>query len=234
MEEKLIYDISEVCKILNTTSRTLRFYEEKGIIQSTAVKYSIRRHYTKEQIANIRNVLALRTLGLSIKSIIELQKNNTDLKSAIIERRAQISAWIEEKQKEIVLLHEALAAIEEGKDIFEEKNEQFSIKKDLERDIISKECTYAIINGDNDAVYKYLSEKMKEYTPLDVFKTIRRDTLLPLGNFIEFEKSVQNEKHPNIIYHFIKYEKLGLKIKYVFHGEKIHGLWFRYYEWKEK
>lgn len=38
MYQKSLYDITEVCKMLDTTSRTLRFYEEKGIIQSTTVE----------------------------------------------------------------------------------------------------------------------------------------------------------------------------------------------------
>ena len=37
MYQKQMYDITAVCKMLGTTSRTLRFYEEKGIIQSTTV-----------------------------------------------------------------------------------------------------------------------------------------------------------------------------------------------------
>ena len=32
MENQLLYDITEVCKKLGTTSRTLRFYEEKGLL----------------------------------------------------------------------------------------------------------------------------------------------------------------------------------------------------------
>lgn len=40
MYQKSLYDITEVCKMLDTTSRTLRFYEEKGIIQSTTVGIS--------------------------------------------------------------------------------------------------------------------------------------------------------------------------------------------------
>ena len=39
MEQKLL-DINTVCRMLGTTSRTLRFYEEKGIIQSTVSPFS--------------------------------------------------------------------------------------------------------------------------------------------------------------------------------------------------
>ncbi|MBR4033904.1 MAG: MerR family transcriptional regulator, partial [Clostridia bacterium] len=66
MYQKSLYDITEVCKMLGTTSRTLRFYEEKGIIQSTTLGTSARRQYSEEQLSLIKNVLVLRTLGLSV------------------------------------------------------------------------------------------------------------------------------------------------------------------------
>jgi hypothetical protein len=75
---------------------------------------------------------------------------------------------------------------------------------------------------------------MKEYTPVESFETIRQDTLLPLGNYISIEKIEKHKKYNHIFYHYLKYEKLGLKIKYVFCDKKIHGLWFGYYEIKEK
>ena len=63
------WDIHEVCDLLHITSRTLRFYEDKGVIQSNRDAFSSRRQYTLEQIAHIRHVITLRTLGLSLKAI---------------------------------------------------------------------------------------------------------------------------------------------------------------------
>ena len=76
VEKETIYDISEVCRMLETTSRTLRFYEEKGLIQSTALPFSTRRHYTNDQVERIRRVLLLRGLGLSVKAIAQMQGND--------------------------------------------------------------------------------------------------------------------------------------------------------------
>ena len=66
IHEEQLYDIAKVCQMLGTTSRTLRFYQEKGIIQSTSTPFSNRRQYTMAQIEKIRNVMALRALGLSV------------------------------------------------------------------------------------------------------------------------------------------------------------------------
>ena len=123
MSENDLFDINIVCKMLNTTSRALRFYEEKGIINSTTVDFSIRRHYSKEQIDHIRNVLVLRKLGLSLKSISELQTNNLDLRAAITSKRAEIYALIAEKNRELTILNETIEKIDSGEDIYKEKFE---------------------------------------------------------------------------------------------------------------
>ena len=71
MDETKLIDISEICEQFSISSRTLRFYEEEGIIESTRVEGSARRKYSLEQIARIREVLTLRAIGISVKEIRE-------------------------------------------------------------------------------------------------------------------------------------------------------------------
>ena len=229
MYQKQMYDITEVCKMLGTTSRTLRFYEEKGIIQSTTVGTSSRRQYTEEQISHIKNVLVLRTLGLSVKAIAELQNSGTDLKDAVLSKRAEIYASIDSRVREINLLNEALSALESGKDIFAE-DWQLSSAMNAEEKEIARICTDAILSGDTDTLYEYLSSRLAEYMPRDVYRVVRKDTLAPLGDFVSIDKTVADDRFSNKLYCFIRYSKLGLKITYVFHGGKIDGLWLGYYD----
>jgi len=229
MYQKQIYDITEVCKMLDTTSRTLRFYEEKGIIQSTTVGTSSRRQYTEEQISHIKNVLVLRTLGLSVKAIAELQNSGTDLKDAILSKRAEIYASIDSRIREINLMNEALSALESGKDIFAE-DWQLSSAMNAEEKEIARICTDAILSGDTDTLYEHLSSRLAEYMPRDVYRVVRKDTLAPLGDFVSIDKTLADDRFSNKLYCFIRYSKLGLKITYVFHGGKIDGLWLGYYD----
>ena len=233
MYQKQIYDITEVCKMLDTTSRTLRFYEEKGIIQSTTVGTSSRRQYTEEQISHIKNVLVLRTLGLSVKAIAELQNGGTDLKDAVLSKRAEIYASIDSRIREINLLNEALSALESGKDIFAE-DWQLSSAMNAEEKEIARICTDAILSGDTDTLYEYLSSRLAEYMPRDVYRVVRKDTLAPLGDFVSIDKTVADDRFSNKLYCFIRYSKLGLKITYIFHGGKIDGLWLGYYDMNER
>jgi DNA-binding transcriptional MerR regulator len=229
MYQKQMYDITEVCKMLGTTSRTLRFYEEKGIIQSTTVGTSARRQYSEEQLSHIKNVLVLRTLGLSVKAIAELQTKGVDLKDAILSKRAEIYASIDSRIREINLMNEALSALESGKDIFAE-DWQLSSAMNAEEKEIARICTDAILSGDTDTLYEHLSSRLAEYMPRDVYHIVRKDTLAPLGDFVSIDKTVADDGFSNKLYCFIRYSKLGLKITYVFHGGKIDGLWLGYYD----
>ena len=233
MYQKQIYDITEVCKMLDTTSRTLRFYEEKGIIQSTTVGTSSRRQYTEEQLSLIKNVLVLRTLGLSVKAVAALQTKGADLKDAVLSKRAEIYASIDSHIREINLLNEALSALESGKDIFTE-GWQLSSAMNAEEKEIARICTDAILSGDTDTLYEHLSSRLAEYMPRDVYRVVRKDTLAPLGNFVSIDKTVADDRFSNKLYCFIRYSKLGLKITYVFHGGKIDGLWLGYYDINER
>ena len=229
MYQKQMYDITEVCRMLGTTSRTLRFYEEKGIIQSTTVGTSSRRQYTEEQLSLIKNVLVLRTLGLSVKAIAELQNSGTDLKEAVLSKRAEIYASIESRVREINLLNEALSALESGKNIFNE-DWQLSSAMNAEEKEIARLCTDTILNGDDNVLYEHLSPRLAQYMPKEVYCVVRKDTLAPLGDFVSIEKTVADDRFSNKLYCFVRYTKLGLKITYVFHGGKIDGLWLGYYD----
>ena len=233
MYQKQMYDITEVCRMLGTTSRTLRFYEEKGIIQSTTVGTSSRRQYTEEQVSLIKNVLVLRTLGLSVKAIAELQNSGTDLKEAVLSKRAEIYASIESRVREINLLNEALSALESGKNIFNE-DWQLSSAMNAEEKEIARLCTDAILNGDNNVLYEHLSPRLTQYMPKEVYCVVRKDTLAPLGDFVSIEKTVADDRFSNKLYCFVRYTKLGLKITYVFHGGKIDGIWLGYYDTNER
>lgn len=232
MEQKQYYDISEVCNMLGTTSRTLRFYETKGIISSTTAGISSRRKYTEDQVSHIRNVLVLRALGLSIKSIAELQNQGGNLKDAVLEKRAEILASIDTRIREINLLNAALSALESGKNIFND-DWQYAPEagvEEVKEFETARICTEAILSGNDDILYEHLSHRLAQYMPKSAYQAVRKDTLAPIGELVSVEKTVADEKYPNCIYSYIRFSKLGLRIKFVFYSGKIDGLWFDYYD----
>ena len=233
MDERGFYDITEVCKMLGTTSRTLRFYEEKKIITSTTIGISARRRYTEEQIFQIKNVLALRKIGLSVQDIAELQAEKSDLKEAVLSKRAEIYASIDSRLRKINILNEVLCALNSGKDIFD-NGWQLSPEAKTEELEIAKLCTGAIVNNDDDFLYRYLSPQLVQYMPKDVYRVVRKDTFVPLGEFVSVDQITVDKKYPAKLKSKVRYSKIGLLITFVFHSGMIDGLWLNYYDIEER
>lgn len=229
MNEKRLFAINEVCKMLGTTSRTLRFYEQKGIVESTAVPFQTRRQYSLEQIEHIKKVLVLRSIGLPIAKIQAYQNENRDLAEVIAERQAEISALLISKTKEANLLAKALDTVKSGGDIFTEKGSKSS-SISYDRFEAANTFTDLFLDGDLEACFSHFTEMLQDYMPFSVFNRVTSDTLKPIGGFVCKDKIERDRELNNVIYSFLKYEKLGLSIKLVFHRDKIHGIWLNYYE----
>ena len=229
--EKKRYDINAVSRMLGTTSRTLRFYEEKKIISSSRTDFSPRRQYTEEQIEEIKQVLVLREIGLSVSTIQKWKNEKGDLRLAIEENKARILALISEKLRTLRLQSEALSLIEGGKDVLEiRERSPASPSKEYER--IARVCAGAIVSGDLDALYAHIGDKLRAYMPKEVFRTVREDTLRPLGAFVGYGELNADPERPYILDQDVEYENLGLRIRFVFNGDTVSGLWVSYYEWK--
>lgn len=226
MKNETLLDISEVCEMLNVTSRALRFYEEKGLITSTKV-VSNRRKYSVEQVELIKKILVLRTLGLSVSKIKEIQEGDSDLRQSILEHKSKILATIVTKSKEIKLLDEALSTMEHNGNIFcsAANNEDLSAQNSTISFI-----TDNFISGNYKIVFEKFSEVLQAYTPLSAFERIVKDTLSPLGKFLSLESVEKDASQNNVFYSYLKYEKLGLRIKFVMYGNVVHGFWLAYYE----
>jgi len=223
------FDISEICTMLNTTSRTLRFYEQKGLISSIRIGSAERRHYTEEQRDTIKNILILRKLGLSVKNIQELQRQDRDLQSVLYKKRAEIGALINTQLREIALLDQALEQLRNSNSIDGIQTELQTANHCPDLTEIVNECNHAIISGSTEVLYRHLSETMKEYMPQSAYEKMRADTLKPIGSYQCVEQLGTDRTNPNILHQYIRYEHLGLKIRYVFINRKIHGLWLGYY-----
>ncbi len=67
MQEK--YSIGEVAKMLDISTRTLRFYDEKDLVKPAYIEENGYRFYEKEQIKQIELILFLKDIGFSLSRI---------------------------------------------------------------------------------------------------------------------------------------------------------------------
>lgn len=99
------YRIGEIAKLTGVTVRTLRYYEEEGLISSHRSS-ARQRYYSEEVIIYIRRILELKALGFTleeIRKIIELKaedesgnKRRLELLSAY---RMKLSESLEHRRK---------------------------------------------------------------------------------------------------------------------------------------
>ena len=230
--EKLV-DINVVCNMLGCTSRALRFYEQKGIIESTTSPFSNRRQYSEEQIQQIKQVLVLRSLGLPVAKIQELKEKNKTLSEIIAQHKAELVASMVATGKQYQLLCDAALTLDSGGDIFTEQQHPTRNIPNQWMTIV-EQFTDDFINAHYDWCFDRFTNMLKEYLPLTVLKRVVADTLQPLGRFVRKEKIEKDENTNNAYCSFLQYEKLGLCIKIVFAKEKIHGIWLNYYHYDEE
>jgi DNA-binding transcriptional MerR regulator len=94
------YTIGDLSRIVNLTQRTIRYYEEIGLLHSVRRIEHGKRVYTDDDVRRLKFINRLKVLGLSLAEMVELEKvyrqqrNNREIIPKLIlildERAAQI------------------------------------------------------------------------------------------------------------------------------------------------
>lgn len=113
--------ISEMSERFNVTLRTLRFYEEKGLLNP--VRKGARRFYGTRDVSRMRVILQAKKIGLTlaeIRRVIKLVESNTDKHDQFKELqeicKGQQEILMEQKQ----MLDEQVAEVEQILSSFDE------------------------------------------------------------------------------------------------------------------
>lgn len=107
MNDGELKGIQEVARELGVTHRTLRFYEDKGLIAPQRIGTT--RVYSKREMGRMQLILRGKRLGFSIREIGEF----LDLYDADPQQHAQIEALLERVREKREDLRQQRRAIEE-------------------------------------------------------------------------------------------------------------------------
>lgn len=92
--------ISEMAKLANTTRRTLIFYDEEGIFQPRKRNDAGYRFYDYDQLYDLLFILGMKSLGLSLDHIRDLQgKSSAQMVNDLIDVQGKIDNKINELNK---------------------------------------------------------------------------------------------------------------------------------------
>jgi DNA-binding transcriptional MerR regulator len=75
IDDELLHQIGEVARELEITARTIRYYEEIGIMAVPERDDFGPRKYAKKDIVRLKFILKMKELGLSLKEMQELAEN---------------------------------------------------------------------------------------------------------------------------------------------------------------
>jgi DNA-binding transcriptional MerR regulator len=114
---KKIYSISDLASEFGITTRTIRFYEEKGYLSPK--REGTRRIYSAPDRTSLRLILRGKRLGLTLDETADLIKmygsprnNSKQLKSFIV-RISEKRAELENKQRDLEVMLSDLQSVED-------------------------------------------------------------------------------------------------------------------------
>ena len=105
-------NIAQMAALYQISSRTLRYYEEAGILQSHRREDSKYREYDREQCQRLEIILMLRRLSFSVKTIAEiLRGDEIHLRNSIQEKIAESGRVLLEARETDMLLRDLYAEL---------------------------------------------------------------------------------------------------------------------------
>jgi DNA-binding transcriptional MerR regulator len=104
------YPIGELSRMVNLTQRTIRYYEEIGLLHSVRRIENGKRVYTDDDVRRLKFINRLKVLGLSLAEMVELEKiyrqqrNNREIIPKLIVLLDQRADQIDERIRQLTAL----------------------------------------------------------------------------------------------------------------------------------
>jgi DNA-binding transcriptional MerR regulator len=118
-----VFSSGDLARATGNTVRTIRFYEEEGLLEPAVVSDGGHRRYTEDGLERLRLITDLRELGLSlgeIRSILDLRTGCRNAAEFAIRFQQVLAGHLEQAQRRLERLRrvkkelfDALAAIQE-------------------------------------------------------------------------------------------------------------------------
>ncbi|PEG97819.1 transcriptional regulator, partial [Lactobacillus sp. UMNPBX8] len=130
--------MGDLAKKLNIITRTIRYYDQKGLVKPSRVSESGYRLYSAKQVKQLKLIIFLKELGFSLKDIQKIleDKNGDKLIDLLLKdqlkRNKEETRKLEEQNKKIIQLQQVLSKpnnIAEVTDITKIMNNETRYKK---------------------------------------------------------------------------------------------------------
>lgn len=167
------YTVQKLAKLAGVSSRTLRYYDEIGILKPARINSSGYRIYGKEEINTLQQILFYKELGINLESIKKIITSpNFDGLKALIDHRKKLLDKKEQLELLITNVNKTIASKERG--ILMKDKEKFEgFKKKLIDDNekkygkeIREKYGDEVVNNSNNKLKNMTKEEYDEVTKL--------------------------------------------------------------------
>jgi DNA-binding transcriptional MerR regulator len=114
------WSIQDIARLAGTTSRTLRHYDDIGLLAPSRVGSNGYRYYDQRALVRLQRILLLRDLGLGLPAIAEVLQNEKDAARALRGHHAWLRQEQERLARQIASVETTIAAMEGGEKIMAE------------------------------------------------------------------------------------------------------------------
>ncbi|MFH8842458.1 MerR family transcriptional regulator [Streptomyces sp. NPDC017868] len=115
------WSIQEIAKKAGTTSRTLRHYGERGLLEPSRIGANGYRYYDAAGLVRLQRILLLRELGLSLPAIAEVLAGQRDTSAALRTHLALLEQERERIGRQIASVRTTLRKTEKGEELMAEE-----------------------------------------------------------------------------------------------------------------
>jgi DNA-binding transcriptional MerR regulator len=104
------YAIGQISRLVGLSQRTIRYYEEIGLLHSVRRIENGKRVYTDSDVRRLKFISRLKVLGLSLAEMVDLEKiyrkerNNREILPKLLQILEERAAQIDERVAQLVAL----------------------------------------------------------------------------------------------------------------------------------
>jgi len=114
------WSIQEIARLAGTTSRTLRHYDDIGLLPPTRIASNGYRHYDENALVRLQRILLLRELGLGLPQIAEVLDRERAEASALETHLALLREEQNRLARQIASVESTIAALRGGEELMAE------------------------------------------------------------------------------------------------------------------
>jgi DNA-binding transcriptional MerR regulator len=115
------WSIQDVARMAGTTSRTLRHYDDIGLLKPSRVGTNGYRYYDGGALVQLQRILLLRALGLGLPTIAEVFQHETDAVKALTGHLAWLRQEQERLSRQVLAVQETIETVKRGGELMAEK-----------------------------------------------------------------------------------------------------------------